>query len=123
MWHRLPLFVLAAFLLAAGALAAQDATPEATPEATLEPGVDLITIASPGLRPEGIAYDPVNDTLLIGSLSQATINRVDWEGSLTPLADSESLASTVGIEVDEAGGRVLAAGLSGEMDGALLGIY
>lgn len=112
--------LLLSVLLSPVLLLAQEMTPEAT---ELAPGPDLITVQQPGLMPEGIAYDPVNDTLLIGSLSQGTIFRVADDGTLTPLTDSDNLAISVGLEVDAGRNRVLAAATGASQNGAFVGAY
>ena len=109
-------------LLLPAALLAQDMTPEAT-ETLLAPGPDLITIAQPSLMPEGIAWDPVNQTLLVGSLSQGTISRVADEGTLTPLTSSDNLNVSVGLEVDAERNRVLAAASGANQNRAFVGAY
>jgi sugar lactone lactonase YvrE len=118
---KMPAILLScAVLLAPVLLLAQDMTPEAT---ELAPGPDLITMPQPGLMPEGIAYDPVNDTLLVGSLSQGTIFQVADDGTLTPLTDSENLAVSAGLEVDAERNRVLAAGSGPNQNSALVGAF
>lgn len=112
--------LLVAVLLSPVLLLAQDMTPEAT---ELAPGPDLITMPQPGLMPEGIAYDLVNDTLLVGSLSQGTIFRVADDGTLTPLTESENLAVSAGIEVDAERNRVLAAGSGPDQNSAFVGAF
>lgn len=117
------LFVFASIFLMAFAAAAQDATPEMTPEAALDPWPELTLVLEPGLMPEGIEYDPTRDLMLIGSLSQGTIHHVDRDGVHTPFITSENLVASVGLEVDEERGRVLAAVLGEGRQGAALGIY
>ncbi len=118
----LPTVVIALLSLSASLGLAQDATPEATAE-MLEPGPDVILVDKPGLMPEGIEYDSERDALLIGSVTQGTIHAVALDGTLTPLASSDNLTSSAGIEVDEANNRLLAAANVGNREGAALGIY
>jgi len=105
--------LLMAVLLLPAALLAQDMTP----------GPDLITIAEPGLMPEGIAWDPVHEALLVGSISGGTISGVADDGTLTPLTSSDNLIASVGLEVDAERNRVLAAASGPNQNGAALGAY
>lgn len=109
-------------LLTPALLPAQDMTPEAT-DTMAAPGPDQILMAEPGLMPEGIAWDPVHETFLVGSLSQGTIHRVTDDGALTPLTDSDNLRISVGIEVDAERNRVLAAAVGVNQNGAAVGAY
>jgi DNA-binding beta-propeller fold protein YncE len=105
------------------AVMAQDATEEATPDAAMEAGPDVIPLAQQGLMPEGVAYNPAIEQFLVSSLSQGTISAVDLDGTITPFAQSENLTSSVGLEVDEAQNRVLAAVNNQGQGSAALGIY
>lgn len=111
-----------ALLVLPGALLAQDATPEAT-EMMATPGPDLITIEQASLMPEGIAWDPVHQTLLVGSITRGNVSRVADDGTLTPLIQSENLQAVVGIEVDAERNRLLAAASGPNQNGAALGAY
>lgn len=104
--RRLILFLVLVFVPTLAL--AQEPTEEATPS-MLEPGPDFITLADPSLMPEGIEYDAERDVFLVGSLSRGNVNRVTLDGEITELGNSEQAASIVGLEVDEARGRLLAA--------------
>lgn len=67
---------------------------------------DLVFTA-PGLMPEGVEYHAPTDRFLVGSFARGTIHAVHPDGSVAPLIEDEALMSSVGIEVDEAHGRLL----------------
>ncbi len=70
---------------------------------------DTIIAERGGFVPEGIEYDNSSGRLLTGSLSEGTIYAISGNGQLTPVIQDPALTSSVGIEVDEAGNRLLAA--------------
>lgn len=70
---------------------------------------DDIVISRPGFGPEGIAWDAANGRFLLGSLNEGTVFSVADDGTITPFIESDNFLSTVGIEIDEAHGRVLVA--------------
>lgn len=105
-------------LIGTGAVMAQDATPEVTGE----PGPDLITVAVPGLMPEGIEFDATRGQFLLGSISEGTVSVAADDGTLTTLVESENLANVVGIQVDAERNRLLVATTDGQST-AGLGIY
>jgi sugar lactone lactonase YvrE len=70
---------------------------------------DLIVAERGGFIPEGIEYDNRNGRFLAGSLSEGTIYAISNSGQLTAVADDPEMPSSVGIEVDEEGNRLLAA--------------
>jgi len=59
--------------------------------------------------PVGVEYEQTNQRFLVGSLREGSVFRLDRDGRLTPGAEDPELVSSVGIEVDEAGGRLLVA--------------
>lgn len=87
---------------------AQDAA-QSTPDMPPVEWPETLTLEAPGLMPEGIAYDSERGVFLVGSLSTGAIHRVLPEGSLELLATSDNVTTSVGLEVDASGGRVLAA--------------
>jgi len=89
---RLPLFLLS--LLLAVPVLAQDAP-------------DVIELQRRGLMPEGIEYDAEGERFLVSSLTQGTIFSFGTDGTLEAFIEDDDLASTVGIEVDEARNRLL----------------
>lgn len=111
-----------ALLVLPGALLAQDVTPEAT-GTVAAPGPDLITIRQATLMPEGIAWDPVHETLLVGSITRGNVSQLADDGTLTVLTQSDNLQAVVGIEVDAERNRLLAAASSPTQNGAALGAY
>ena len=89
---------------------------------------DVINLERRGIMPEGIEYDPQGDQFLVGSLTQGTIFRFGLDGEIQPFIEDEDLASSVGIEVDEANNRLLVAvsqftaafgGLGGDVTAAI----
>jgi sugar lactone lactonase YvrE len=59
--------------------------------------------------PEGVEYDQTNERFLVGSLREGTVFQLDRDGRLAPVVEDPELVSSVGIEVDEARGRLLVA--------------
>ncbi|MFD4674353.1 hypothetical protein ACFWNN_31850 [Lentzea sp. NPDC058450] len=72
---------------------------------TCEP---VITGNGPSLHPEGVAYDPLRDQFLVGSVTHGTVSRV-VRGQARTLVDDPWLITTMGIAVDARRGRVLVA--------------
>ncbi len=70
---------------------------------------DVIVAERNQFLPEGIEYDPVNSRFLVGSLREGTVFALGRDGRLTPVVEDPDLVSSVGIEVDEARGRLLVA--------------
>jgi sugar lactone lactonase YvrE len=70
---------------------------------------DEILMERPDFSPEGIEYDAEAGHFLVSSLAEGTVFAVDDDGTLTPFAEDEALVSSVGLEIDEAGGRLLVA--------------
>jgi len=88
------------FVLVAGGALAQDS----------DPMVDLpteVAFAQAGIMPEGVEWDAANERFLVGSLSTGTIYAISDDGTIEPFIEDEELASTVGIEIDEANNRLL----------------
>lgn len=131
---RISLVVLLVMML--GSAAAQDeaeTTPEAedtdvevTAEATAEAAdtasAEGVVIMHEGLFPEGVEYDPVNERFLVSSVAEGTVYAVAGDGTTTPLVQDERITASIGIQVDEAGNRLLVA--VGDMQTeAFLGAY
>ncbi len=70
---------------------------------------DVIVAERGGFIPEGIEYDNNSRRLLTGSLSEGNIYAISNSGQMTTVIQDAELTSSVGIEVDEAGNRLLAA--------------
>ncbi len=64
---------------------------------------------APSLHPEGVAFDPTRGTFLVGSVKHGTVSVVGRDGSARTLVDDARMASTVGLRVDAARGRILVA--------------
>jgi len=86
---------LAIFLSAAIAWAGEDSLP------------NRISIQHENLSPEGIEYDPLNERFLLSSMSEGTVFAVADDGTITPFIEDEDLISSIGLEVDTEGGRLL----------------
>jgi len=86
---------------------------------------DLIVAERGGFVPEGIEYDSRNRRLLVGSMVDGTVYQVLNSGSLVPVIEDEALMASVGIEVDDAGNRLLVANANfgGDVTNAMLGVY
>src|SRR4051812_29708538 len=102
--------LLAAALLVVPVFA-QDATQESTVEPIVLPDEIAFVSPEPGLQPEGIEWDAISGSFLVGSLSQGTIYSIlpseDGTGEIEPFIEDEELMSTVGIEIDEENDRLL----------------
>ncbi len=57
--------------------------------------------------PEGIEFDQTNSRFLVGSLREGSVFQLERDGRVTPVVEDPELVSSVGIEVDEARGRLL----------------
>ena len=82
-----------------------------------------------GFIPEGVEYDMANGRLLTGSLSEGSVFEIGPDGQVTEFVNDAELVSSVGIEADEAYGRLFVANadrsvFQGEGQGqAKLGVY
>ena len=82
-----------------------------------------------GFIPEGVEYDMANGRLLTGSLSEGSVFEIGPDGEVTEFVNDPELVSSVGIEADEAYGRLFVANadrsvFQGEGQGqAKLGVY
>ena len=78
-----------------------DSTPPALPA--------KVTIAQPGLYPEGTQYDDNQQHFLVSSQTAGRVGQVDDKGAYKVFADDPQLVSTIGLHLDAARGRLLAA--------------
>ena len=62
-----------------------------------------------GFIPEGVEYDMANGRLLTGSLSEGSVFEIGPDGQVTEFVNDPELVSSVGIEADEAYGRLFVA--------------
>ncbi len=113
-------FVTAAYSMLAGCTpepespTATSAPPPTSPEVSApasrplaNAAVTVITAERGGFIPEGIEYDEDNNRFLTGSLAEGTIFVIEREGRVVPFVRDAELVSSVGIEVDEDGDRLL----------------
>lgn len=85
---------------------------------------DQISFTQPGLYPEGVAFDKFNNRFLVSSFGRGTIGAVSFDGNYTPFIEDADLKSTLGLHIDEARKRVVAAVTDGLLgDVAKLGVY
>ena len=107
--RRQPLLVVLGILAALlAAPAAAGAQPEAAARLEAPRCPDTLIGSAPTLHPEGIAYDPLRDRFLVGSLPHGTVSVVNRDGSVRTLVDDPMLITTMGLHVDLLRGRVLA---------------
>ncbi|MBE0688725.1 MAG: SMP-30/gluconolactonase/LRE family protein [Anaerolineae bacterium] len=66
-----------------------------------------VAFAQPGIMPEGVEWDAAHERFLVGSLTTGTIYAIADDGTIEPFIEDDELASTVGIEIDEANNRLL----------------
>lgn len=71
---------------------------------------ETVTFISPGLYPEGVGHDALNQRFLVSSITSGNVGVVSYEGDYMPFISDDRLISTIGLEVDEARMRVLVAG-------------
>jgi sugar lactone lactonase YvrE len=104
-------------------------TPVSPEEATISTGSrtnipDEIRFTQPGLYPEGVAFDKFNNRFLVSSFGRGTIGAVSFDGNYTPLIEDPDLKSTLGLHIDEARKRIVAAVTDGLLgDVAKVGVY
>jgi sugar lactone lactonase YvrE len=70
--------------------------------------VESIQGMAPTLHPEGVAYDPVRDRFLVGSVTHGTVSVVNPDGSARTLVADPRLITTMGLAVDLPRRRILA---------------
>ncbi|MEV6593415.1 SMP-30/gluconolactonase/LRE family protein [Streptomyces acidicola] len=92
-----------------GALAAAPLPAFAASRSESSPLPGTLSVNAPGVYPEGVAWDPRRKAFLVGSSAQGTISVVKADGSVTPLVAPFAQVSVLGITVDAARNRVLAA--------------
>ena len=101
----------------------------AAPAAATETLPAVIVANRTGFIPEGVEYDMANGRLLTGSLSEGSVFEIGPDGQVTEFVNDPELVSSVGIEADEAYGRLFVANadrsvFQGEGQGqAKLGVY
>ena len=137
---RSVLFAAACGALVLACAEQKQSEPEAAPELEVsarEPAAaesesgwpDVIVVERNQFLPEGIEYDQTNRRLLVGSLREGSVYQLEADGRLVPVVEDPELVSSVGIEVDEARGRLLVANsdssifVSGGTGQAKLGVF
>ncbi|MCC6614175.1 MAG: hypothetical protein IT320_11905 [Anaerolineae bacterium] len=88
------------FVLVAGVALAQESD-------TMTDLPSEVAFTEPGIMPEGVEWDAANERFLVGSLSTGTIRAISDDETIEPFIEDDELASTVGIEIDEATNRLL----------------
>jgi sugar lactone lactonase YvrE len=88
-----------------------------------EPGPDLVTFEHLNLQPEGIEFDAERGQFLVGSRTEGLIYTVDDAGTIAPLVSDPGLSVSLGLHIDRANRRLLAAGVLSGTANAALGIY
>jgi sugar lactone lactonase YvrE len=102
-------------LLGAMVVSAQDAPP---------PGPRAINIKLDNLFPEGIEYNPTNDTFLISSLGGGGVYAITLDGRFSAFVQDQRLKATAGLHVDVRNNRLLVASTDLSGNGPVgLGIY
>lgn len=66
-----------------------------------------VIIEHPGLAPEGIEWDALNERFIVGSMTEGTVFTVNDDGKITPFIESDRFISTLGLEIDLANERLL----------------
>ncbi|WP_324672742.1 hypothetical protein [Hymenobacter sp. GOD-10R] len=70
---------------------------------------DKVTVAQPGVFPEGVQYDELNQHFLVSSRRLGRIGAVEDDGTYTVFGDDSRLISTIGLNIDPVRHRLLAA--------------
>ena len=100
-----------------------------TPISAAGPLPNVIVADRNGFIPVGVEYDMANGRLLTGSLSEGSVFEIGPDGQVSEFITDADLISSVGIEADEAYGRLFVANadrsvFQGEGQGqAKLGVY
>ncbi len=108
---------------------AEEMSASVAPTVTSETLPAVIVANRTGFIPEGVEYDMSNGRLLTGSLSEGSVFEMGPDGQVTEFVNDAELVSSVGIEADEAYGRLFVANadrsvFQGEGQGqAKLGVY
>ncbi len=68
---------------------------------------DTVTFSSPGLYPEGIAFEESSQSFFISSISRGTVSRVSPDGEISTFIDSDQLVSTIGMHIDVERNRLI----------------
>ena len=84
-------------------------TASETPTPAAEPLPNVIVADRTGFIPEGVEYDMANGRLLTGSLSEGSVFEIGLDGQVSEFVTDAELISSVGIEADEAYGRLFVA--------------
>ncbi|HEO65399.1 MAG TPA: hypothetical protein ENI73_05945, partial [Spirochaetes bacterium] len=66
-----------------------------------------LSINSPGLYPEGLAYDRKSHAFYISSVKKGKITKVSLDGKHQVFADDKRLISSLGLKVDEKRNRLI----------------
>ncbi|MFC8098813.1 SMP-30/gluconolactonase/LRE family protein [Streptomyces sp. NPDC057363] len=101
------LATMAPILLPAPAAVAETARPAASNGH--RHGQDVIVSRATDVYPEGIAWDPTRRAFLVGSALRGTLSVIRMDGTVTELAPSIGMVSTLGLRVDTARNRILVA--------------
>ena len=67
----------------------------------------MVVIHNEGLYPEGVSYDEQEDFFYISSVARGEVWRVNQKGESELFFRNDDFASTVGIQVDKKGNRLL----------------
>ena len=112
MWNRM-LAIVSVWAFASACEGEIDSAPPASGPAPTE-GAEVTLPASivaerGGFVPEGIEYDALNGRILTGSLTEGSILQIHADGRVTTVVSDPDLVSSIGIEADEPGNRLLVA--------------
>lgn len=69
--------------------------------------LDVFKVNSPGLYPEGIAYDEQTQLIYLSSIRKGKIMRMDLEGNLTEFVAADKLKSVLGLTIDKSRNRLI----------------
>ncbi len=69
--------------------------------------LDVIRIDKPALYPEGIDYNPISDTFVVGSFREGAVYEVSLDGSYRKIVEDNRLSSVLAVRVDVKTNRLL----------------
>lgn len=73
--------------------------PEPEPEPVAPPAPETIPINQPGLFPENFEWDPYTSQFITGSLTAATLNYINMDGTVTVINTNPDFAVVSGVHV------------------------
>ncbi len=85
----------------------------------------LLSSCTPGLFPEGVAFDSNRGQFIVSSFTQGKLSIVDNEGNFQSFVEDDALSehAALGLLIDESRNRILVAAANNDNSFAGLGVY